>query len=63
LIVADIALERKKQPLRSSQRIIDGDVEARLIAIACGTLPAACALGGYDSSLTAWIKDTREYGR
>ena len=39
----EAALERKKQSLRSYQRIIDGDVEARLITIACSTPPEGYA--------------------
>ena len=39
----EAALERKKQPLRSCQRIIDGDVEARLITMACSTPPEGYA--------------------
>jgi len=35
----EAALERKPQEAPSRQRIIDGDREARLISIACGTPP------------------------
>jgi len=39
----EAALERKKQPIRSCKRIIDGDVEARLITIACSPPPEGYA--------------------
>ena len=37
------ALERKKQDRPSRQHVLDGDGEARLIAIACGQAPAGRA--------------------
>jgi transposase len=39
----DAALERKKQDRPSRPRVLDGDGEARLIAIACGQAPAGRA--------------------
>jgi hypothetical protein len=36
----DAALDRKKQVRPSIERIFDGDKEAKLIAIACGSKPA-----------------------
>jgi len=39
----EAALDRKKQLRPSRQRILDGEGEARLIAIACGAAPAGQA--------------------
>jgi hypothetical protein len=39
----EAALERKKQDVPSCERIIDGDVEARLITIACSRPPEGYA--------------------
>jgi len=39
----EAALERKTQQVLSRKRIIDGENEARLISIACGTPPKGCA--------------------
>lgn len=39
----DAALERKKQDHPSRERILDGDAEARLVAMACGQAPAGRA--------------------
>ena len=39
----EAALERKKQRSPSRERILDGEKEAKLIAIACSTPPKGCA--------------------
>jgi transposase len=36
----DAAVERKKQCGPSRQRLLDGEKEARLVALCCGTVPA-----------------------
>jgi transposase len=36
----EAALERKKQCRPSRQRVLDGEKEARLVALCCGTVPA-----------------------
>jgi transposase len=39
----ETALDRKKQQMSSRERILDGENEARLIAVSCSEPPAGCA--------------------
>ncbi len=38
----DAAIERKKQCRPSRQRVLDGEKEARLVALCCSKVPAGC---------------------
>ena len=54
----EAALVRKKQARPSRERTLDGDGEARLIALACSQPPRAVALGPCNCGPTSWSSCT-----